>query len=258
MSAHGGTEADPFLLEGVAVVTGASSGIGSHVTRLLARRGLTVVAAARRLERLHELANETAGIVPFRCDVASDAGLAQLVDAAARVGPLRVLVNNAGISDGPTTAIGQDPATFRRVIEVNLNALFVLSSMVAQSMVEAGVGGSIVNVASIHGLVASAPNCQAAYVASKAGVIGLTKELAAQWGRHGIRVNAIAPGYFQTELTSEMLATDSGKRYVERGALLRRVGELRELDGPVLLLASEAGSYITGETIAVDGGWTAR
>jgi NAD(P)-dependent dehydrogenase (short-subunit alcohol dehydrogenase family) len=124
-------------------------------------------------------------------------------------------------------------------------------------MLDTGIGGSIVNIASIHGLVAAAPNCQAGYVASKAGVIGLTKELAAQWARQEIRVNAIAPGYFLTELTEQMLSSESGVAFVGRNTPMRRVGELHELDGAVLLLASAAGSYITGQTIAIDGGWTA-
>jgi NAD(P)-dependent dehydrogenase (short-subunit alcohol dehydrogenase family) len=107
--------------------------------------------------------------------------------------------------------------------------------------------------------VAAAPNAQAAYAASKGGLVNLTRELAAQWAKHRIRVNAIAPGYFETELTEAMFASeDAGLRYIRRGTLLGRPGELRELDGPLLLLASDAGSYLTGQTIAVDGGWTAR
>lgn len=252
------TTTDPFALDGVAIVTGASSGIGEHFTRLLAARGMTVVAAARRLDRLEHLADEVAGVVPCRCDVADDADLAALVEAATAVGPLTVLVNNAGISDAPVKAIDEDPAEFRRVVEVNLNATFVLSSLTASTMVAAATSGSIVNIASIHGLVASAPNAQTGYVASKAGVLGLTRELAAQWARHDIRVNAIAPGYFLSELTAEMLESDSGLAFVERNTLLRRPGAVHELDGALLLLASAAGSYITGQTLSVDGGWTVR
>lgn len=250
------SSADPFALDGVAIVTGASSGIGEHLTRLFASRGMTVVAAARRLDRLERLAREVPGVVPCRCDVADDGALASLVDLATDVGPVRVLVNNAGITDAPAKAIDEDPKVFRHVVDVNLNAAFVLSSLTARAMVAAEHSGSIINIASIHGLVPSAPNTQAGYVASKAGLLGLTRELAAQWARHGIRVNAIAPGYFRSELTAEMLASDAGIRHVERHTLIRRPGELRELDGPVLLLASAAGSYITGQTLAVDGGWS--
>ena len=252
------TTTDPFLLDGVAIVTGASSGIGEHVTRLLAGRGMTVVAAARRVDRLDALAAEVRGVHALRCDVAADEDLRAAVARAAELGPLTVVVNNAGISDAPTAAIDEDPAAFRRAVDVNLTATFVLSSLAARAMVDAGTEGSIVNVASVHGLVASAPNMQAGYVASKSGVVGLTRDLAVQWARHRIRVNAIAPGYFATELTDEMIAAESGLAWIERNTPLRRVGELHELDGVVLLLSSTAGSYLTGQTIAVDGGWTAR
>ena len=119
----------------------------------------------------------------------------------------------------------------------------------------------MINISSIHGTAASAPNHQAAYVASKAGLIGLTKELAGQWARHGVRVNAIAPGYFETELTEEMFSgehAEGGQRYIQRGTMLRRAGVEGELDGALLLLAGDAGSYLTGETITVDGGWLAK
>jgi NAD(P)-dependent dehydrogenase (short-subunit alcohol dehydrogenase family) len=247
-----------FALDGVAVVTGASSGFGEHFARLLASRGMTVVAAARRIDRLEALAASTENIVACGCDVVEDGQLAELVRFARQHGPLRLLVNNAGITDGTARAIDEDPSEFRGTVEVNLNAVFVLSSLAARAMVDDGVAGSIVNIASIYGFVASAPNTQAAYVASKHGVIGLTRELAAQWARHDIRVNAIAPGYFRSELTDEMLATESGRSFIERNTMLRRPGEVRELDGALLLLASAAGSYITGQTIVVDGGWTAH
>ncbi len=248
-----------FALSGAAIVTGASSGIGEHTCRLLSAAGMTVVAAARRADRLAVLESETSGVIGHVCDVSDDGQLEELVAAAERLGPLTVVVNNAGISDATTPAIEQDPADFRRVMEVNLTATFVLSKLAAATMIDADRSGSIVNVSSVHGLVAAAPNHQAAYVASKSAVVGLTRELALQWARQGVRVNAIAPGYFPTELTEAMLVDDdSGLRYVRRNTPLGRTGELAELDGVLLLLASAAGSYITGQTIAVDGGWTAR
>lgn len=219
---------------------------------------MTVVAAARRVDRLDALADEIDGVHALRCDVASDDDLRAAVALAAELGPLSVVVNNAGMSDAPAAAIDEDPGAFRRTVEVNLTATFVLSSLAARAMVDAGTAGSIVNVASVHGLVASAPNMQAGYVASKSGVVGLTRDLAVQWARHRIRVNAIAPGYFATELTDEMIAAESGLAWIERNTPMRRVGELTELDGVFLLLASAAGSYLTGQTITVDGGWTAR
>lgn len=248
-----------FRLDGVAIVTGASSGIGAHITTLLASQGMTVFAAARRLDRLESLAGENSRIIPFRCDVGCDDDLRALASAAAERGPITVLVNNAGISDAVIRAEDQDPAQFRNVVDINLNATFVLSAAVAKFVIASGGTCSMVNIASIHGLVAGAPNAQAAYVASKAGVVGLTRELAGQWARNGINVNAIAPGYFHTELTDVMFASeDGGLRYIRRNTMLGRPGELTELDGLVLLLSSQAGSYITGQTIPVDGGWTAR
>jgi NAD(P)-dependent dehydrogenase (short-subunit alcohol dehydrogenase family) len=248
-----------FSMEGVAIVTGASSGIGAHAAELFARAGMTVVAAARRTERLADLASRVDGVVAHRCDVGVDEDLRELAEFAASLGPVSLLVNNAGISDAVTPAEAQDPGQFRRVVEINLNATFVLSALVAGRAIERGHALHIVNIASIHGLVAGAPNAQAAYAASKAGVIGLTRELAGQWARRSITVNAIAPGYFHTELTDLMFESEeSGLRYIRRNTMVGRPGELRELDGTLLLLGSSAGSYLTGQTIAVDGGWTAR
>ena len=146
---------------------------------------------------------------------------------------------------------------FKRVVDINLNAVFDLSRLLAPSMLERG-RGVIVNVASVHGFVASAPNTQAAYVASKGAVVTLTRELAVQWARKGIRVNAIAPGYFATEITAAMFENDRSVEWIERNTPLGRAGELHELDGALLFLASDASSYVTGTTLLVDGGWTAR
>jgi NAD(P)-dependent dehydrogenase (short-subunit alcohol dehydrogenase family) len=253
--------APDFRLDGqVAIVTGASSGIGHRFAQVLAEQGATVLAAARRAERLDDLAATSDRIHAAACDVADDAQLEHLVErAVSDFGRIDVLVNNAGTTDAVTPAEHEDPAEFRRVVDVNMNACFVLSAAAARHMIVQERGGSIVNIASVHGLVAAAPNAQAAYAASKGGVVNLTRELAAQWAKHRIRVNAIAPGYFETELTAAMfVGEDAGLRYIRRGSLLGRPGELHELDGPLLLLASAAGSYITGQTIAVDGGWTAR
>ena len=250
-----------FRLDGkVAVVTGASSGIGRRFSEVLAHQGATVVAAARRLDRLEELAATHEAIHAEACDVGDDAQLLGLVERAVQdFGRIDVVVNNAGITDAVTPAEHQDPAQFRAVVDINMNACFVLASAAARQMIVQESGGSIVNVTSVHGLVAAAPNAQAAYAASKGGLVNLTRELAAQWAKHRIRVYAIAPGYFETELTEAMfVGEDAGLRYIRRNTLLGRPGELEELDGPLLLLASDAGTYLTGQTIAVDGGWTAR
>ncbi len=251
---------DHFTLDGrTVVVTGASSGIGRHLCHTYAAVGATVVAAARRAERLADLAAEIPGLVPVPTDVTDDDQLGALVDlAVAETGRLDVVVNNAGASDAPSRAEEQDPASFRRVMELNLNACFVLSSLAAARMIEQGDGGAIVNIASVHGIVGSSPNNQAAYVASKTGLVGLTRELALQWARHDIRVNAVAPGYFRTELTEVMLDDDGGEAWIRRNTPMRRPGELAELDGAMLLVSSDAGRYLTGQCLAVDGGWTAR
>ena len=244
----------------VAIVTGASSGIGRRFSQVLAQQGAHVLAAARRADRLEELSSTHDAIHPAVCDVADDQQLIELVERArSEFGRIDIVVNNAGTTDAVTPAEHQDPALFRSVVEVNMNACFVLASNAARQMIVQESGGSIINVASVHGLVAAAPNAQAAYAASKGGLVNLTRELAAQWAKHRIRVNAIAPGYFETELTEAMfVGEDAGLRYIRRNTLLGRPGELEELDGPLLLLASDAGTYITGQTIAVDGGWTAR
>ena len=244
----------------IAIVTGASSGFGERFTRTLAAHGATVVAAARRIDRLDALAAEVAGVCAVQCDVGNDDDLIGLVDRARELGSVDIVVNNAGISDAPEKAESQSPTSFRQVIDINLNACFVLASKSAAAMIEAGSGGSIINIASVHGFVGSAPNTQAAYIASKGGLVNLTRELALQWARYDINVNAIAPGYFATELTEGLLGegNDSGQTWVSRNTPMRRTGELHELDGPLLLLASDAGSYITGHTLAVDGGWLAR
>jgi NAD(P)-dependent dehydrogenase (short-subunit alcohol dehydrogenase family) len=249
---------NPFMLDGkVAIVTGASSGFGEHISRLFAANGGRVVAAARRVGRLDSLADSSESIVAVGCDVSDDTACESLVaETIERFGTVDVLVNNAGLSDSQP-AIDEPMEDFRYTVEVNLNACFLLSKLVAQPMRDQQ-SGSIVNIASVHGLVGSAPNNQAAYAASKGGLVNLTRELALQWARHGIRVNAIAPGYFETELTEGMIADEGGANWINRNTPMRRPGSLPEIDGPMLLLASEAGSYITGQTLAVDGGWTAR
>jgi NAD(P)-dependent dehydrogenase (short-subunit alcohol dehydrogenase family) len=220
--------------------------------------GAEVVLVARRADRLQALADELDGSLAVPGDLADPVARESVVAAAlARHGRVDVLVNNAGISDGPQRAEAEDPADFARAVEVNLTASFHLSRLVAPGMIERG-GGSIVNVTSVHGLVASSPNRQAGYVASKSGLVGLTRELGCQWATDGVRVNALAPGYFATDLTGEMIASDSGSSWIERNTPMRRVGAEHELDGALLFLASDASSYVTGQTIAVDGGWTAR
>jgi NAD(P)-dependent dehydrogenase (short-subunit alcohol dehydrogenase family) len=239
----------------VAIVTGASSGLGARFATLLAHHGATVFAAARRVDRLLELAARVDRIRVVQCDIARAPERAALVEAAhSAAGRLDVLVNNAGLS-GNSRIEDEPPAILEQVIGVNLIAALDLCRLAGEAMSE---GGAIVNVASILGVVAGAPLGGAAYAASKAGMIGMTRELAAQWGGRGIRVNALAPGWFHTEMTADLFASSSASAYVDRNTLLRRAGQPEELDAALLLLASDAGSYITGQALLVDGGWTAR
>ena len=248
-----------FRLDGkVAIVTGASSGIGEQTAKLLSSVGANVVVAARRLDRLEKLSREAENIIPISCDVTNDNDCENLITTTSeQFGKIDILINNAGISD-PIPAIDEDIEEFRRVLQTDLVSCFYIAQLSARVMRDQQSGGSIINVASIHGFVGSAPNNQPGYAAAKGGLVNLTRELALEWARYGIRVNAIAPGYVETELTGEMIAGESGRKWIERNTPLRRPATVNELDGAMLLLASEAGSYITGETIAVDGGWLAR
>ena len=249
----------PFRLDGrVVLVTGASSGFGRRFARVAASAGARVALAARRLDRLEALADRLPDALAVGCDVADDEQCRDLVARTVdHFGRVDVLVNNAGISDAPDAAVDADIANFRRVVDVNLNACFLLAGLCARDMITRGQG-SIVNIASVHGFVGSAPNSQAAYAASKAGLVNLTRELALQWARHQVRVNALCPGYFPTELTGVMFEDEQMTGWIERNTPLRRGGADHELDGAFLFLASDASTYVTGASLLVDGGWTAR
>lgn len=241
----------------VAIVTGASSGLGARFAMVLADAGATVVAAARRVDRLETLGRSHTHIHAVGCDVTDDADRERLVETTLeRFGRVDVCVNNAGASSGgPERQASLD--TFRSVLRLNLDAVFALSQAVAQPMRDRG-SGSVINISSMFGLVASAPVPDAGYVASKSAVNGLTRELAAQWARDGVRVNAIAPGFFASEMTAELLEDERSKRWFERMCPMGRPGRPDELDGILLFLASDASSYCTGQIFAIDGGWTIR
>jgi NAD(P)-dependent dehydrogenase (short-subunit alcohol dehydrogenase family) len=172
-----------------------------------------------------------------------------------RLGRVDVLVNNAGIGD-VIPAEDEPLEQFSEVVRINLTAAFHASQVVGRHMLRQG-SGSIVNVASILGYVSAGTIPQAGYAASKGGLITLTKELAAQWSRRGVRVNALCPGWFHTEMTDEMFTQESGHTYVRRKTVLGRLGEEHELDGALLWLASDASSYVTGTSVVVDGGFLA-
>ena len=239
------------------ILTGASSGLGHRFARTLSRAGASIVLAARREEKIRSLESELPKTIAVTCDISVDADCSRLVETAIKkFGTVDVLVNNAGISD-PKRVEAETVDDFRRVLDVNLVAPYTLSRLAGISMVESQRGGVIVNIASIFGLVGSGRMPQASYAASKGAMVNLTRELAAQWARKGVRVNAIAPSFFPTEMTQGLMDNERGLEWVAKMTPMGRGGREHELDGALLFLASEASSYVTGITLPVDGGWTA-
>jgi NAD(P)-dependent dehydrogenase (short-subunit alcohol dehydrogenase family) len=241
------------------VVTGASSGLGEQISAALARAGALVVVSARRADRLRELADRI-GAEPVACDVTDADDRQRLIDTAVELGGgLDGLVNNAGWSK-PGPASRETADDLRRHLEINLVAPFALCQLAAARMREREGGGrSIVNVASIAAYMSLAPMPEASYAASKAGLVALTRELASQWGRHGIRVNALAPGFFPSEMTDGLIAADgAAPDWLADSTPLGRVGRPGELDGATVFLLSEAASYVSGHVLAVDGGLLTR
>ncbi len=239
----------------VALVTGASTGLGNHFARTLAAGGATVIVAARRAGKLAALvdaigaAGGKALAVPM--DVTDRASIDHaFAQAASRVGAPDIVVNNAGIAISKPSLDLTDEE-WRGVLDTNLDGAWRVAQAGAKAMIAAGKGGSIVNIASILGLRVA--GSLLAYATSKAAVIQLTRALALEWARYGIRVNAIAPGYVETDMNREALHSEAGAAMVKR-VPQRRIGRPEDLDGALLLLASEASSYMTGSVVVVDGG----
>ena len=240
-----------------ALVTGASSGLGRRMALVMAHAGARVAVTARRAERLEELAAEHPSIEAFPADLGSaDDRVALVAAVEERFGGIDVLVNNAGIAD-PKPIEKETLDDFATMLEINLVSAWHLSKLAGVGMVERS-SGSIINIASIIATVAATPVKQTGYPAAKGGLVALTRELAVQWARKGVRVNAICPGWFETEMTSDLVGTQKGDDHIGTNTPLQRAGQVQEIDGPLLLLASDAGSFMTGAVVMVDGGWTAR
>jgi NAD(P)-dependent dehydrogenase (short-subunit alcohol dehydrogenase family) len=232
-----------------ALVTGASGGLGLHFARVLAEAGAQVTLAARRRDRVEgEAASLRAGGLEAEA-AALDVTVADSVAALFAGHRFDIVVNNAGIA-GAGAAMDMEPDAFRAVVETNLTGVFAVAQAAARQMKDTN-GGSIVNIASILGLRVSGH--VAAYAASKAAVVQLTKALALEWARYGVRVNALCPGYIETPINADFFATDAGAAVIRR-IPQRRLGLASDLDGPLLLLASDRSAYMTGAVIAVDGG----
>lgn len=244
---------DRFRLDGrVALVTGASGALGAEFARVLADAGARVALAARRVEPMQVLARQLTDAHVVALDVTDPDSVRRALDGAeAWAGtPVDLLVNNSGIAI-PGASLEQSDQDWARVMGVNLDGARRMSVAVAARLVEAGRPGAIVNVASILGLRQGAG--VSAYATSKAALIQLTKQHALEWARHGIRVNALAPGYVETDINRDFFATDHGQAQIRR-IPQRRLGQAGELAGPLLLLASDAGAFMTGSVLVADGG----
>lgn len=238
------------------LVSGASSGLGAHFARVSAANGARVAVAARRADRLAALIGEltdlgAADAIAFDLDVRQPASVEACAAAAFdRFGGLDVLVNNAGVaSEG--WAVDMTLDDYDRVLDTNLRGVWLLATACGRRWIESGAAASVINIASVLGLRVA--NALAPYAVSKAGVVQMTRALALEWARHKIRVNAIAPGYFATEINSDFMASEHSARLIKR-VPMQRIGDIDELTGPFLLLATQASSYMTGTVLSVDGG----
>lgn len=249
------TDLGEFDVSGkVALVTGASSGFGEHFCRILAHRGANVVAAARRENKLHEIVERIVAEGGCASQVTVDVTDPSSVERAFNFveetyGVAEIVSNNAGVADAKL-ALDISSDSWKHLMDTNLNGVWHVAREAGKRMIENEVKGSIVNTASIGGLRAA--RGQSSYGTSKAAVIHLTRSLALEWARKGVRVNAICPGYFVTEMSEDYLTSPRGQREIEE-SLPQRCGKLDELTAPFMLLASDAGSYINGVVLPVDG-----
>jgi NAD(P)-dependent dehydrogenase (short-subunit alcohol dehydrogenase family) len=249
------------LTGNVSIVTGAGSGLGVVFSQSLAEAGSDIACFDVNLanaEKTAELVRQSGRrAMALQADVTNEGAVAAAMERViAELGRIDVLVNNAGIAaSGPPEDMAI--ADWQRVVDVNLTGVFICAKHAAKAMIAAKRGGRIINIASILGAVASEPGPAAPYAATKGAVINLTRDLAVHWAPYGIRVNAIGPAYFPSAMTHDFLDIPDVKSEIERRTPLGRLGNLEDLKGPVVFLASDASAYVTGHTLFVDGGWTA-
>jgi NAD(P)-dependent dehydrogenase (short-subunit alcohol dehydrogenase family) len=248
--------AELFGLDGkVVIVTGASSGLGAQWCPVLAAAGAQVVLAARREAELAEVAATAVGSIAIPADVTSGEDRQRLFDETIRrFGRVDVLINNAGVA-ASSPALDTTVDDFRSMLDADLTSLFALSQLVGRAMVDARRGGSIINISSLGAERSLDRYPLPAYNAAKAGVVALTRSLASEWGRHAIRVNAIGPAFFPTA-TAGYLQDPEQVEWVSGHTALKRPARIDELDGLIVFLASDASTFITGQHLLVDGGWS--
>lgn len=250
-----------FDLKGkVALVTGASSGLGVQFAKALANQGADIAIAARRVEKLEQVKKEieALGVRCFavKCDVSVTEDIKSMVAAVKEhFGKIDILVNNAGVGTG-IPAESQTDEEWRSIVGINCDSVYYVAREVGKVMIEQNYG-KIINIGSIHSMVAMSGFPISAYCASKGAVLMMTKALANEWAKHNITVNAIGPAYFPSEMTQDVLADDGVLGIIKVFCPMGRPGKDGELDGAVVYFASDASSYTTGQYLAVDGGWTA-
>ncbi len=252
--------ADLFSLEGkTAVVTGTSAGIGARLARTLVVAGAQVVAMARRTTHVDLPSSSLGELIPMNVDLGQHDQVADAARASLEVlgGRVDILVNNAAFLAGGVKAEDESYEEIRRTLAINLEAPILLAQTFYPAMRAAG-DGSIINVGSIVASAGIGRLPQAVYAASKGGLEAITREWAAQWSRYGIRVNSLVPGFIETETTAPIIHIEKIQEWILRNTLLPRHGQPADFDGALLLLASDAGRYITGQRLVVDGGWTAH
>ncbi len=243
----------------VAVVTGASSGLGRQFALALAREGANVAILARRVEKLEKVKEEVESLgvscVAVKCDVVDSESIKSAVAAVVeRFGRIDILVNNAGVGTGAPAEMQED-SVWNMTINTNLNGVYFVAREVGKVMIRQNYG-KIINIGSIHSTVSMNGSPISAYCASKGGVAMLTKALAAEWAKHNITVNAIGPAYFESEMTDQIINTPEFAQAVMAYCPMGRVGKAGELDGAIVYFASDASSYTTGQLLTIDGGWT--